>query len=86
LNVPDAVGVPERVITLFSHAAVTPAGSPVAAPMPVAPVVVNVIGVSAVLMQSVGLEDGPTAVLLAGSTMLNAKVLIQPVASVTCKV
>jgi hypothetical protein len=74
------------VIKLFTHKAVTPVGSPAAIPMPVAPVVVNVIGVSAVLMQSVGFEDGPTAVLFAGSTMLNAILLVQPVASVTCSV
>jgi hypothetical protein len=83
LKVPDTEGVPEMVIRLFIHVALTPAGSPVAIPMPVAPVVVNVIGVSAVLMQSVGFVDGPTAALFAGSTMLNAILLVQPVASVT---
>ena len=49
---------------LDAHVAVTPAGSPVAVPMPVAPVVVIVIaGVSAVLTQSVGVLDGAEAVL-----------------------
>ena len=40
VNVPDAVGVPLIVITFDAHAAVTPAGNPVAVPIPVAPVVV----------------------------------------------
>ena len=42
--------------------AVTPAGSPVGVPMPVAPVVVWVIAVRAVLMQRVGVEDAAEAV------------------------
>jgi hypothetical protein len=45
------------VITFADQAAVTPAGKPVAAPMPVAPVVVCVIAVNAVLMHIVGVED-----------------------------
>jgi hypothetical protein len=54
LNVPDAVGVPLIVTVLLAHAAVTPAGKPVAVPMPVAPVVVCVIvGLNAVLIHSV---------------------------------
>ena len=51
------------VITFAAHAALTPAGRPVAAPMPVAPVVVCVISVNAVLMQSVGVEEAVLAVL-----------------------
>jgi hypothetical protein len=50
---------------LAAHAAVTPAGSPVAAPIPVAPVVAWVIGVSAVLIQSVGVDDAAPTVLFA---------------------
>ena len=46
-----------------AHAAVTPAGKPVAVPMPVAPVVLWVIFVNAVLIHNVGLLDGPDAVL-----------------------
>jgi hypothetical protein len=38
-KVPTAVGVPLMVIASASHEAVKPAGSPVAVPMPVAPVV-----------------------------------------------
>ena len=59
---PDAVGVPLMVITLAAHAAVTPAGNPVAAPMPVAPVVACVILVNAVLIHNVGVDDGAPAV------------------------
>jgi hypothetical protein len=53
------------VIVLAAHAAVTPAGNPVAAPMPVAPVVVCVILVISVLMHKVGVDDGALTVLFA---------------------
>jgi hypothetical protein len=50
------------VIILLAQAAVTPAGNPVAVPMPVALVVACVIFVKAVLTVSVGVEDAvPTA-------------------------
>ena len=52
------------VIVFDAHAAVTPAGKPVAAPMPVAPVVVCVIAVSGVLIQSVGADEAAPTVLL----------------------
>jgi hypothetical protein len=45
------------VITSEAQAALTPAGNPVAAPIPVTPVVVWVILVKAVFIQSVGVED-----------------------------
>ena len=48
------MGEPEIVIVLLAHKAVTPVGSPLAVPIPVAPVVVWVIGVIAVWIQSVG--------------------------------
>ncbi len=51
------------VIVLEAHAAVTPAGKPVAVPIPVAPVVVWVILVKAVLLLTVGLELAAEAVL-----------------------
>jgi hypothetical protein len=51
------------VITLAAHAEVTPAGSPTAAPIPVAPVVVWVIFVRTVLIHNVGVEDPAEAVL-----------------------
>ena len=63
MNVPDAVGVPLIVIVFDPHDAVTPPGRPVAVPMPVAPVVVCVIAVSAVLMQRVGAEEAVPTVL-----------------------
>ena len=49
-------------MTLAAHAAETPAGNPVGAPMPVAPVVAMVILVRAVLIHSVGVDDGAPAV------------------------
>ena len=63
------MGVPEIVIVLLAHAALTPAGSPVAVPMPVAPVVACVIFVNAVLMHKVGVLDAAPAVL-AGVTVI----------------
>ena len=60
---PDAVGVPLIVIVLDAKAAVTPAGNPVSAPMPVAPVVACVILVNAVLMHKVGVDEAAPAVL-----------------------
>ena len=54
MKVPDAVGVPLIVIVLLAKDAVTPAGKPVAVPIPVAPVVVCVIaGLKAVLIHKV---------------------------------
>ena len=51
---PDAVGVPLMVIVLAAKAAVTPAGKPVGAPMPVVKVVVWVrFGDNAVLIHLV---------------------------------
>ncbi len=63
MNVPEAVGVPEMVMVLEAQAAVTPAGKPDAVPMPVAPVVVRVMLVNAVLIHTVGLLDAVPAVL-----------------------
>ena len=53
------------VITFEAHAADTPAGRPLAVPMPVAPVVVLVMLVKAVLVQSVGVEEAVPGVLAA---------------------
>ena len=51
-------------MVLAAHEAVTPAGSPVAEPIPVAPVVVWVIdAVKAELIQSVGVDVGNETVL-----------------------
>ena len=59
---PAAVGVPLIVMVFDAQEAVTPAGRPVVVPMPVARVVVWVIAVSAVLMQSDGVEEAAEAV------------------------
>ena len=64
MNVPAVVGVPLMVITLAVQLAVTPGGNPVAVPIPVAPVVVCVIFVSAVLTHNVGDDEAAPAVLL----------------------
>ena len=49
------------VMVFDAHAAVTPAGNPVAGPIPVAPVVVWVILVKAVLIHKVGVEEAAPA-------------------------
>ena len=53
------------VMVLLAQAAVTPAGNPVAVPMPVAPVVIWVIGVRAVLIHNVGVDEAVPTVLAA---------------------
>jgi hypothetical protein len=63
LKVPVVVGVPLIVITSADQEAVTPAGKPVAVPIPVAPEVAIVIFVIVVFTKSVGLEDAVPAVL-----------------------
>jgi hypothetical protein len=57
---------------LFAQAAVTPVGKPVAVPIPVAPVVVRVMLVSATSRQTIGSENVPT--------VLAAVTVIDPVA------
>jgi hypothetical protein len=65
LKTPEAVGVPLIVIVFPNQEAETPAGSPVAAPIPVAPVVVKVIeGESAVFTHKVGLLDAAVTELV----------------------
>ena len=64
MNVPEAVGVPLIVIVLLAKLALKPAGRPDAAPIPVAPVVVNVtVGESGKPIQTVGFDDGAETVL-----------------------
>ena len=58
------------VIVFNAQVAVTPAGRPVAAPIPVAPVVVCVIFVSAVLIHSVGVEEAAETVLSTVTVMV----------------
>jgi hypothetical protein len=63
VNVPEAVGVPEIVIVSPDQTAVTPAGKPVAVPIPVATDVTCVMLVKAVLIHKVGVEEAAEAVL-----------------------
>ena len=53
------------VMVFEAQPAVTPAGNPVAEPIPVAPVVLWVIFVKAVLIHKVGVEEAAPAVLVA---------------------
>jgi len=53
------------VIVLDAKAAVTPAGKPVAAPIPVASVVAWVMAVRGVLIHSVGVAEAAPTVILA---------------------
>ncbi len=71
------MGVPLIVIVLDAQEAVTPAGRPVAVPIPMAPVVVCVMLVSAVLMQRAGVEDAAPAVL-SGVTVMVPEALTVP--------
>ena len=52
------------VIVLEAHSAITPAGRPVAVPMPVAPVVTCVIFVNLVFTQMEGVEEATDTVFL----------------------
>ena len=70
---PVAVGVPLIVIVLLAKAALTPAGKPLAPEtpafdIPVAPMVVCVIFVNAVLIHSVGVLDAAPDVFMQGVT------------------
>lgn len=58
------------VIVLEVHAAVIPAGRPVAVPIPVAPDVVCVMLVKAVLIHRVGVEEAALAVFAAVTVMV----------------
>ena len=65
------------VIVLDAQAAVTPAGKPVGAPMPVAPVVLCVMLVNAVLMHNVGVLDAALTVF-AGVTIIVPVAFTEP--------
>ena len=71
------MGVPEIVITSEAQAALTPAGNPVAVPIPVAPVVACVIFVNAVLIHKVGVLDAAPAVL-SGVTVIVPVAFTEP--------
>ena len=67
-----------------AKAAVTPDGNPVAVPIPVAPVVLCVIAVNAVLMHKIGVEDAAPAVLFGVTIMVPVAVTLpQPPVKVT---
>ena len=57
-------------MVLVAQVAETPAGNPVAVPIPVAPVVVCVILVKAVLIHKVGVLDAAPAVLFGLTVMV----------------
>ena len=71
------MGVPEIVITSEAQAALTPAGNPVAVPIPVATVVACVIFVNAVLIHKVGVLDAAPAVL-SGVTVIVPVAFTEP--------
>ena len=62
--------MPVIVIVFDAKDAVTPTGNPVAAPIPVAPIVVRVILASVVLIHSVGVDDAAPIVLFAVTVMV----------------
>ena len=62
--------MPLIVITLADQAAVTPAGNPVAVPMPVALVVECVIFVKIVFTNSVGVDDAAPAAQAADTVIV----------------
>lgn len=76
-KVPLSEGVPLMVIASSAQAALTPAGKPLAAPMPVAPVVSCVMAVSVVLMHKVGVAEAVPAVL-SGVTVIVPVALTLP--------
>jgi len=65
------------VMVFDAQAADTPEGRPVGVPMPVAPVVAIVMAVKAVLIQSVGFDEGLPAVLI-GFTVIVPVALTDP--------
>jgi hypothetical protein len=65
------------VITLDAHDADTPPGKLDGVPIPVAPIVVCVIGVSAVLIHNVGIDD-PALTVLAAVTVIVPVALTVP--------
>ncbi len=65
MNVPDCVGVPLIVMVFDAQVAATPAGRPVAVPIPVAKVVVCVIlGNKAVLIHKLGVDEATPGELI----------------------
>mgnify|MGYP003308378610 CR=1 FL=1 len=83
---PLSVGVPLIVSVLEDQFALTPFGSPVADPIPVAPVVVWVILVKAVLIHKVGVEEAVPAVLSLTNVTTISSLSVQEFPSVTVTV
>ena len=71
------MGVPLIVMVLPAKDAVTPEGRPVGVPIPVAPVVVWVMAVMAVLIHTVG-DDDPAPAVLIGVTVIVPVALTVP--------
>ena len=71
------MGVPLIEIILEAQVAITPAGRPIAVPIPVAPIVVCVIAVKDELIHTVGVEDGALTIL-SGRTMITPTALSRP--------
>ena len=72
------------VMVFDANAAVTPAGNPVAVPIPVAPVVAWVIFVSTVFTKSVGVVEAAPAVFTPDTVIVNVlPVLTIPLAFLT---
>lgn len=76
MNVPGAVGVPLIMIVFEAQSAVTPAGSPLGVPMPVAFVVVCVMAVKGVLIHKVGVEEAAPTVLFGVTVMVPVAVAL----------
>lgn len=79
MKIPIVVGVPLIVIVSADQEAITPAGNPDGVPIPVAPVVVCVIAVNAVLTHKVGVDVAAVTILL-GITVITptAVMLLHP--------
>ena len=65
-------------MVLADQEAETPGGKPVGVPIPVAPVVVCVIGIKAVLTQREGVEDGALTVLVILVTVIVPVAFAEP--------
>jgi hypothetical protein len=76
LKIPIVVGVPLIVIVSADQEAITPAGNPDGVPIPVAPVVVCVIAVNAVLTHKVGVAEGTVTILLGIMVIVPTAVMV----------
>ena len=86
MNVPVEEGVPLIVIKLEAQLAVKPGGNPVAAPIPVAPVVEWVIFVITELTHSAEVEEAAPAELTGLTVIILEVVAVQPLALVAVTV